>query len=359
MTGTLDGARTTRASSRAPFGAANRQRLIGAFLGPGDAPPAPLWESTYRMLLWVDKTNGLAHCYESDKCQPGKPWYQRSLRFHDWLSSTLKCAPAEVGTQLDWLFRKTADEYAAEILRKQQALLRRASAQRADYETRGFPEPGEDPAIIAIIRGILGARLLEEPSQHEWVVLTQRIREVIAIENKRKNLVGEGFEDLLAALLTRAGKAAGFDVAARKALHQVPGFANTRAGEKVNKVDLAVIDKQRGRQTLVTAKWSIRADREKQLPAEFASYVAARSNLDGFGYTLITNEFDPARLARACEVMAGNGKLFTHVVHISPEALRAVYGGNAEASMKRVLDHIDARRLQSLDDWLVEMGMAA
>ncbi len=343
---------------RAPFGGENRQRLIKVFTESGVvAQHTPLWESVYRLLLWVDKTNGLGHCYESDKCQPGKPWYQRSLRFHDWLATSLKCEPAEVGELIDWLFRKTADQYAEEVLRNQQALLRRATGQRADYVGRGFPEPGEDPTIVAIIKEILGPRLLDEPSPHEWLAMTQRIREVIAVENKRKNLVGEGFEDVLAALLTRAGTAAGFEVTARKALHQIPGFANVKKGEKVNKVDLAVVDQTGGVQTLVTAKWSIRADREKQFPAEFSSYVQARSNLDSFGYTLVTNEFDPARLARACEAMAGNGRMFTHVVHISPEALQAVYGSQVEASMKRVLGHIKAKRLLGLDAWLNEIGM--
>ncbi len=318
----------------------------------------PLWEGVYRLLLWVDKTNGLGHCYESDKCQPGKPWYQRSLRFHDWLATSLACEPADVGAQIDWLFRRTADEFAEEVLRKQQALLNRAKTQRADFEGRNFPEPGEDPTIIEIIRDTLGARLLEEPSQHEWVVMTQRIREVIAVENKRKNLVGEGFEDVLAALLTKAGGARGFEVSARKSLHQIPGFENMKRGEKVNKVDLAVVDTVQNKQTLVTAKWSIRADREKQFPAEFGSYVQARSNLDSFGYTLVTNEFDPARLARACEFMAGNNRMFTHVVHISPDALKAVYGDKAETSMKRVFEHIKTGRLVGLDDWLVQMGIA-
>ena len=346
------------APSRAPFGAVNRQRLIAQFLGPQTAGSTlALWESVYRLLLWVDKTNGLGHCYESDKCQPGKPWYPRSLRFHDWLASSLNCAPSEVGSHVDWLFRRTADQFAEGVLRKQEAVLRKAKSQREGYEVRGFPEPGEDPAIVAIIKDALGPRLLNELSSHEWVSLTQRIREVIAVENKRKNLVGEGFEDVLAALLTGAGNASAFEIVARKALNQIPGFANVRTGEKVNKVDLAVIDKTRARQTLVTAKWSIRADREKQFPAEFASYVQARSNQEGFGYTLVTNEFDPARLARACELMAGNGRMFTHVVHISPDALKAVYGVNAETSMRRVLDHISAGRLIGLDAWLSEMGL--
>ncbi|MCA3242502.1 MAG: hypothetical protein ING89_14490 [Rubrivivax sp.] len=68
----------------APFGAKNRQRLIAEFLADSTDPA---WLRIYRLLLWADKTTGLAHCYESDKCQPGKPWHPRSLRFHDWLAT--------------------------------------------------------------------------------------------------------------------------------------------------------------------------------------------------------------------------------------------------------------------------------
>ena len=50
--------------------------------------------------------------------------------------------------------------------------------------------------------------------------------------------------------------------------------------------------------------------------------------------------------------------MFTHVVHISPDALQAVYGDKAEASMKRVLKHIDDGRLVGLDDWLTQMGLS-
>ena len=168
--------------SRAPFGAVNRQRLIAQFLDQRDpSSTPPLWDSVYRLLLWVDKTNGLGHCYESDKCQPGKPWYPRSLRFHDWLSSSLACGPSDVGSQVDWLFRRTADEFAEGVLRKHEAVLRKAAAQREGYGARGFPEPGEDPAIVAIIKDALGPRLLNELTSHEWVSLTQRIREVIAV----------------------------------------------------------------------------------------------------------------------------------------------------------------------------------
>lgn len=106
----------------------------------------------------------------------------------------------------------------------------------------------------------------------------------------------------------------------------------------------------------MTAKWSIRADREKQFPAEFSSYVNANSNLKPFDFVLVTNEYDPARLARACEAMAANSHMFAHVVHISTDALKATYGGAPEASMKRVIEFIDSGRLTNLGTWIAGLN---
>ncbi|MGM9516691.1 hypothetical protein ACS5PK_20755 [Roseateles sp. DB2] len=333
----------------APFGAVNRQRLISEFLATAAGAP---WLHVYRLLLWTDKTTGLAHCYESDKCQPGKPWHQRSLRFHGWLAQTLGSTPRHVGDDIDWLFRRTADDYAKYMVQQYQTLLKRAASQRAPFAGMAFPEPGEDPAIVEIIRSVLGARLSAEPSEDEWRQMTQRIRELIAVENKRKNLVGEGFEDVLAAVTSAFDHSSMLDVRARCLLQTIPGFANTRVGDKPNKVDVAVVNKTTGRRTIVTAKWSIRADREKQFPAEFASYITAKSDNQPFDYVLLTNEFDPARLVRACEQMTSNAPMFTKVVHISPGALRAVYGPSAEPTMLKVLSNVDAGRLVGFDDWL-------
>jgi hypothetical protein len=85
--------------------------------------------------------------------------------------------------------------------------------------------------------------------------------------------------------------------------------------------------------TLVTAKWSARADREKQFVVDFNDYVAAESDGKPFHYVFVTNEFDPARLMRACEKLAVNAPMFTHVVHISTDAVRATYGKPEEPSM--------------------------
>lgn len=64
---------------------------------------ASAWQHVYRLLLWIDRTTGLAHCYESDKSQPGRPWYERSLRFHGWVAEALDSSPIEFVGEIDWL----------------------------------------------------------------------------------------------------------------------------------------------------------------------------------------------------------------------------------------------------------------
>jgi hypothetical protein len=343
----------TRNRVRAAFGAANRNLLIDRFLTSSDDEP---WKAVYKLLLWIDKTTGLAHCYESDKCQPGKNWHVRSLRFHEWLAASLGVVPASVGADIDWLFRHVAEDHAHFMVEEYQKLLRRAVAQRTPFLGRGFPEAGEDPAIVAIIREVLGDRLTGEPTQEEWRELARRIRELIAVENKRKNIVGEGFEDVLAAVVRRFDVGSTLDVRPRRLLHDIPGFANQRAGDKPAKVDLALVRSSDKRRVLVTAKWSTRADREEQFRADFGKYLNAESINDTFDYVLITNEFDPARLKRACDLNAGNSRMLTTVVHISPDALRAVYGAQPEQSMRQVLDYIDSERIVGLDQWLKRLA---
>jgi hypothetical protein len=339
----------------APFGAANRQRLISSYLAESNEAP---WLCIYRLLLWTDKTTGLAHCYESDKCQPGKPWHARSLRFHAWLSEAMNVTPRDLADRIDWLFRQTADDYSRYVVQQYQTLLRRAKQQRAPFADRDFPEPGEDPAIVEILRQELGHRLTQEPSADDWRRLTQRIRELIAVENKRKNLVGEGFEDVLSAVIRKFDVLSALDVLPRCLLSGVSGFGNTRVGDKPIRVDLAMVRKRDGQRTIITAKWSIRADRERQFSSEYADYLRAKSDIRPFDYVLLTNEFDPARLLRACEFSGGNAPMFARVVHISPDALRAAYGLEPEPTMKRVLQNLDSGRLMGLNGWLASLQLS-
>jgi hypothetical protein len=78
--------------------------------------------------------------------------------------------------------------------------------------------------------------------------------------------------------------------------------------------------------------------------------------MNPFDYVLVTNEFDPARLLCACQLTAANHFMFTDVVHISPEGLRAAYGKDCDNSMKAVVSLIDAGRLISLENWITKMS---
>jgi hypothetical protein len=114
-----------------------------------------------------------------------------------------------------------------------------------------------------------------------------------------------------------------------------------------------VLNTEARKRILVTAKWSVRADREKQFAADMADYVLAESARQPFEYVFVTNEFDPARLVRACENLNGNHLMFSHVVHISTDALKATYGASPEPTMQKVIQHIDGGRLISLEQWIV------
>ena len=176
------------------FGAENRARLIDRyFQQAGAVTTANAWHHIYRLLLWIDRTTALAHCYESDKAQPGRPWYARSLVFHDWVSTELHVAPAELAEEIDWLFREAVKDLAARAVAGRAAAYER---QRVPYAGRGFPEPGEDPELGAIIREALGRWLTSEPPTDGLLALTRLIHANLTQENKRKNLVGEGFEDV-------------------------------------------------------------------------------------------------------------------------------------------------------------------
>lgn len=337
------------------FGAKNRKRLIEAYFKKAGETftPQDAWMHVYRLLLWADQTTGLAHCYESDKCQPGRGWYSRALAFHAWASQALLASPAALAQQIDWLFRHATDDLAKEVLQGVKKAAQVAARQRAPYEGRGFPAPGEDPELVSIVQDVLGKYLASEPDASTWQLLVQRVRQYLALENKRKNLVGEGFEDVLAQVVSRALPGQPIEVHTRRLLQEIPGFSRARTGkgEKPNKVDVAII--RPGMRTLVTAKWSVRADREKQFTTDFSDYIGAESDRQPFEYVFVTNEFDPARLARAAEQLAGNAFMFNHVVHINTDALMATYeGAEEDSTMHRVVELISRGRILSLSQWL-------
>ena len=119
----------------------------------------------------------------------------RSLAFHDWLATALHMTPAQLGDSIDWLFREAIVDLT------HQAVALRSVAyelQRAPYVGRGFPEPGEDPELAAIV--------------------------------------------------TRLGGTESLTVCNRILLHDLPGFHAPTPSEKSRKVDLTILGKgQRNR----------------------------------------------------------------------------------------------------------------
>ena len=214
-----------------------------------------------------------------------------------------------------------------------------------------MPEPGRDPELENLILNELTPWLAEPPPEHAMRVLTDRIHQHTRLENKRKNLVGEGFEDVLEVLIHLLPASNVRWVGARSRLHDIPGFFEPPGGEKPRTVDLAIVRKSDERRSLITAKWSIRADREEQFVSDCTSYV----RLERFDYVLITNEFDPARLVAAAERQREGNPLFTNVVHVSTEALQAVYGNDPSRSFAKALTHVRNGRIESLGDWLSQL----
>jgi hypothetical protein len=191
---------TQQAVARA-FGAENRARLLARYFNETQVVAAAnAWQHVYRLLLWIDRTTALAHCYESDKAQPGRAWYARSLAFHDWVSKALDVSPNDLGEKIDWLFREAVKDLASRSLAIRTAVY---EEQRAPYEGLGFPEPGEDPELVGIVKEVLGPWMTKEPPEEELHKLIRRICVYLTQENKRRNLVGEGFEDVIAAVAGR------------------------------------------------------------------------------------------------------------------------------------------------------------
>jgi hypothetical protein len=337
------------------FGAENRSRLLEKWFSSEGAPtPSDAWKHVYRLLLWIDRTTGLAHCYESDKSQPGKPWYPRSVAFHGWLSDELDIPPLELGGRVDWLFQRAIEDLARRLVRQRERASELGPDHQAPFGGKEFPIPGDDPELVSIISRGLARYLTENPSTEVWREISERIQAHYGQDNKRKNLVGEGFEDVIAAIVSRI-PGHSLEVSTRKSLEDVPGFHRPRAGEKGKKVDVVVIDPETQFRTLVTIKWSVRADREEQFESDFKAYERLESAGNPFGYALVTNEFDPARLLAACDKPLGNQKLFSDVVHVNPEGVLATYGPSPRRSAKHVVSRIAEGRLSSLAAWLLKL----
>jgi hypothetical protein len=220
------------------------------------------------------------------------------LAFHDWISSALGVTPLKLGDEIDYLFRRATEDLATVALRRRDAIVRIAERQREPYADRQFPEPGEDRELLLLLSEALRPYLARRPPPDVWRALIQRLRQHMTHENKRKNLVGEGFEDVLASVIGRVSQKEESDrTTCGAGSMRCPAFIRCREEASGRRWIWPVVHQDRGR-TLITAKWSIRADREEQFKTDYDDYIRAEAFNRQFDYVLVTNEFDPARLKR-------------------------------------------------------------
>ncbi len=342
-----------------PFSHPNRVALIDQYFGDRKVSPKDAWKDVYRLLLWCDPTTGLAHCYESDKSQPGRPWYERTLAFHDWLGKQFDLSNDALPDALDWMFRQVINQVAGEEAMRREALALKAEDQRSKYDLT-MPTPGDDPELRLLLEPLLSANPSERPQEAVIREVMRKMRTQIGNENKRKNLLGRGFEDVLVGILKRLEDGSPVGYGSQTAIEEIPGFRSPRSGDKSEKVDLWLTPHQH-RRILVTAKWSVRADREKQMRGDFLTYVSANSIRDPFEFVWVTNEFDPARLVANATNTEANRHLLDAVVHVCPDALRVVHELDRE-DLPRTRSHLkhllEEQRIISLGSWLSSLSTA-
>lgn len=342
--------------STGAFSQPARLALIDRYFGNRLVQPDEAWRDVYRLLLWADATTGLAHCYESDKAQPGRPWYARTLAFHSWLAMHFDVEPLELADELDWMFRQVIKRVADDETAKRQVLEDKALEQIAQF-SRPLPVPDDDPELRDIIEPLLSDGPFR-PSDHTIRYVLRRVRAHIASENKRKNLLGRGFEDVLAGVIQRLDIPSWPEIGIQTAIQDIDGFRSPREGDKDEKVDLHAITPGK-RRVLVSAKWSVRADREKQMLFDFRTYVDCNVRREPFEYVWVTNEFDPARLVANATSTEGNQLLFDAVVHVCPPALEIVHGLDSPRLSRtpaRLKDLLEGRRIIGLGDWLSSLA---
>lgn len=333
-------AEPTQTKQANPFGKETRLRVLGEyFAGAGDVTADNAWEHVYKCLLWMNEAAGLAHIYDSNHMQPGGNFHGRAVRFTDALCAAWHVDRSALPHLIDRLFKGCVLAWRA------------TSPERPDAEleselTTSIAKILREEGVPAD-RGAAVARRIEMLS-----------RDFFTVGNKRKNALGEGFEDLLWLLLQRVSNVPPESMALRMPVSQLPGFRRAmprRPGarqEREPRPDIALIEPSITH-LIVTAKWSMRQDRETQFQSEFSAYQRNKTQSTELGFALITNEFDVARLdnvARASPTGMG-GYIFHTIYHINPDLLTAAQGDRIGS----VAHWIGAGKIQSLGDWLREM----
>ena len=300
------------------------------------------WEHVYRCLLWMNLGAGLAHIYDSNHMQQGGVFHGRAVRFTELLCGRWGITRRELPEKIDHLFKGCV----AELKRRQAA-------------TEGELDEETESELISAIEAVLRGEGIVEP---QALFIARRIeglsRDFFTIGNKRKNALGEGFEDLLWILLQRVSRVPTDKIKLRTPVSMMPGFrraAPTQVGGRRKREphpDIAIIEGDITH-VITTAKWSMRQDRETQFQSEYSSFQMNKVQSAELTYVLITNEFDLARLKNVANAMPGGegGYIFHTMYHICLPLLRETHG----TRFREIEPWVGTGKLKSLSDFLTDM----
>jgi len=327
-----------------PFGQKTRMRVLEDYFSTaGEVTEANAWEHVYRCLLWMNLGAGLAHIYDSNHMQPGGVFHSRAVRFTELLCDHWKISRNKLGGQIDHLFKGCVAEW------------KRRHSEGADAP---LDEETESELILATKSILQGEGLSEQRA----AVVARKVeglsREFFTIGNKRKNALGEGFEDLLCILLQRVSHVSDEKLRLRVPVSKMPGFrkaAPRRKGDKRSREphpDIAVVEGDITH-VIATAKWSMRQDRETQFQSEYSSFQMNKVQSTELTYALITNEFDLARLKNVAKAMPGGtgGYIFHTIYHVCLPLLRETHG----TRFSEVEPWVGTGKIRSLSDFLSDM----
>jgi hypothetical protein len=309
------------------------------FAQAGEVTAENAWQHVYHCLLWINLGTGLAHVYDSNHMQPGGNFYNRAVRFTEELCKRWSIEQPQLAGEIDHLFRGCVLEW-----------------KRTRQETI---DPELETELLTSIEILLREKGLAAEQAHELGREIEGLsREFFTIGNKRKNALGEGFEDLLYLLLQRVSRVPANRIALRTAVSNLPCFRRTppRASggrpERQPHPDIALVE-ENITHVITSAKWSMRQDRETQFQAEYTAYQMNKTQPTELRFALITNEFDVARLNNVARAIPGGagGYIFHNIYHINPELLIQTQGDR----IGQVAHWIGAGKILSLGDFLREM----
>jgi hypothetical protein len=337
--------------SNSPFGKPARHKIIDGFFKANPCTdPAEAWKAVYRLLLWIDEGTGLAHVYDANHMQKGRMFHERAKNFMGALAGELGVPKAQILKQIDVLFKACVAEF--------RRLKAKDEAEEGDSEE--IEAELESDALVNIRELLAKHGLAGAPGEAAAREVEDYAREFFTIGNKRKNALGEGFEDVISRLLVETAKLPPAKVQTRLDLSDLPGFrkaaavaGNVKKRERQPKPDIAIVEGAHT-EAIITAKWSMRQDRERQFANEHTAYVKNLTQTTEVRFHLITNEFDLARLDNVLRATPNTaGYVFHTVFHINLALLKATHGESFDKSA--VSGWAKAGTLLSLEDFLVTM----